>query len=209
MQRPGIVGVALNHQVTAFNTLRTLQQNRSSEHCDLIQEPNLQPNTGPGVPYFNGEWTGEGTSTGTTARRLIPDSSPAPAGTSISRRARASASAGNKVPTLAQMVSQNRLSRVTNSTAQLLLVEENMLLHLPPERPLVIQLKDSIEFRNICTHMTLQVEDWKFDKDVSEAQQCLRTIISNLITALSTLNSEFCDTATEDLHSILKNLTEA
>ncbi|OCT93056.1 leukemia-associated protein 7 [Xenopus laevis] len=207
MQRPGIVGVALNHQDTAFNTLRALQQDRRSEPCALIAEVNLLPSTA-----MNGECAGEGASSGRTrtAREMQADStnSSSPATVSASNPRRTPSSAGSKGPTLAQMASQNRLSRVTNSTAQLLLVEQNVLQHLPPERPLLIQLKDSIEFRNICTHMALQVEDRKFDKDVSEAQQCLRTIITDLITALSALHLEFCEAATEDLRSILKNLTE-
>ncbi|KAE8627164.1 hypothetical protein XENTR_v10006892 [Xenopus tropicalis] len=209
MQRPGMVGVALNHQVTAFHTLRALLQDRGSEPCVLIEEPHPLPITG--LTALNDECAGEGTSTSRTrtARELQPDSASLySASVTTSSALRAGSAAGTKAPTLAQMASQNRLSRVTNSTAQLLLVEQNMLQHLPPERPLGIQLKDSIEFRNICTHMALQEEDRKFDKDVNEAQQCLRTIITNLITALLALNSEFCAAAAEDLRSILKKLTE-
>ncbi|XP_053313729.1 leukemia-associated protein 7 [Spea bombifrons] len=111
-----------------------------------------------------------------------------------------------KAPTLAQIASRNRLSRVLHCTAQLLLVEQDALNHLPLDHPVTIQLKDSIEFRNICTHMALQIDDRKFDKDLNAANECLRTIITDLILALSVFSSDFFESATEKLRQILKNL---
>ncbi|KAG8452806.1 hypothetical protein GDO86_004555 [Hymenochirus boettgeri] len=195
MQGSGLATVALNHQVTAFNILRVLVQERNPETCPAQPMATIQLNAG------STHGAGEG------SNRSDSDTDSTDFYNSFIINEPARSDSKGKSQTLAQVASQNLLSRVTNSTAQLLLVEQNVLQRLQLERPLVIQLKDSIEFRNICTHMALQVEDMKFDRDVKEAQQCLRTIISRLISALLAFSSDLCDKATEDLKAILKNLS--
>lgn len=108
--------------------------------------------------------------------------------------------------TLAQKASRNRLSRVAKSTLSLLVVEENILDHLDHQFP--VQLKDSIEFRNICTHMALQTDDRRFDQDLNLAQECLTAIITNMTWDITNKTCDFCETVQEQLKRILQKLQE-
>ncbi|XP_044143898.1 leukemia-associated protein 7 [Bufo gargarizans] len=110
--------------------------------------------------------------------------------------------------TLAQKASRNRLSRVARSTLSLLVVEENILDHLPLDHQFSMQLKDSIEFRNICTHLALQTDDRRFDQDLNLAQKCLSTIITNMTWDITNRNCDFCETVQEQLKLILQKLHE-
>ncbi|XP_075706171.1 leukemia-associated protein 7 [Rhinoderma darwinii] len=110
--------------------------------------------------------------------------------------------------TLAQKASRNRLSRVTRSTLSLLVVEGNILDHLALDHQFSMQLKDSIEFRNICTHMALQTDDRRFDQDLSLAHECLTTIITNMTWDITNETCDFCETVQEQLKLILQKLQE-
>ncbi|KAG9491857.1 leukemia-associated protein 7 [Eleutherodactylus coqui] len=110
--------------------------------------------------------------------------------------------------TLAQKASRNRLSRVARSTQSLLMVEENILDHLSLDHQFSMQLKDSIEFRNICTHMALQTDDRRFDQDLNLAQEYLSTIIANMTWEATNKTCDFCETVQEQLKVILQKLRE-
>ncbi|CAI9578503.1 unnamed protein product, partial [Staurois parvus] len=110
--------------------------------------------------------------------------------------------------TLAQRASRHRLSRVARSILELLLVEENMLQHLPLDHQFTMQIKDSIEFRNICIHMALQTDDRRFDQDLNSAQECLTQIIANMTWDTSSKTCDFCYTAQEQLKQILQKLQD-
>lgn len=66
--------------------------------------------------------------------------------------------------------------------------------------------QDSIEFRNICSHMALQREGQQFEKDLHEAHQCLKTIIEKLIWSLAVFPSEPYIPVRSALRQILQNL---
>ncbi|XP_074838795.1 leukemia-associated protein 7 [Carettochelys insculpta] len=110
--------------------------------------------------------------------------------------------------TLTQIAVHSMLSRIVASTSQLVSVEQTLLLPLFQEHPFPIHLKDSVEFRNICSHMALQLEGQQFDRDLHAAHRCLRSIVEKLIHSLAVSPSDVYATAKASLRQILQNLPE-
>ncbi|KAM7177658.1 leukemia-associated protein 7 [Macrochelys suwanniensis] len=110
--------------------------------------------------------------------------------------------------TLTQIAVHSMLSRIVDSTSQLVSVEQTLLLPLFKEHPFPIHLKDSVEFRNICSHMALQLEGQQFDRDLHAAHQCLRTIVEKLSHSLAVFPSDLYAIARASLRQILQNLPE-
>ncbi|OPJ67143.1 leukemia-associated protein 7 [Patagioenas fasciata monilis] len=108
--------------------------------------------------------------------------------------------------TLREMALRSKLSRLVEATSQLVEVEQTLLLPLLQQHPLPLYPKGSIEFRNICSHMALQREGQQFEKDLREAQQCLKTIIEKLICSLAVFPSDSCISVRFALRQILQNL---
>ncbi|XP_018411943.1 PREDICTED: leukemia-associated protein 7 [Nanorana parkeri] len=184
MPLPAVLRDVVSHQAKALNTLLPLLEQRGM-HCGI---PNLFIAEGatisglchPQVQQAGTELPSDDTDSGSSPRCL----------------------------TLAQRASRHRLSRVARSILELLLVEENMLQHLPLDHQFTMQIKDSVEFRNICTHMALQTEDRRFDQDLNSAQECLTQIISNMTWDTSSKTCDFCHSAQEQLKRILQKLHE-
>ncbi|NXS27814.1 LEU7 protein, partial [Pomatostomus ruficeps] len=90
--------------------------------------------------------------------------------------------------TLQEMVLCSKMSLLEEATSHLV---EYLLLPLLQQHPLALhptlreRQEDSIEFRNICSHMALQRVGQQFQKDLHEAHQCLKTIIEKLICSLA------------------------
>ncbi|KAM8977601.1 leukemia-associated protein 7 [Pelodytes ibericus] len=224
MPGPSVLGIAMEHQTTAFYTLRTLMQTRflssgephnglKEEADHLLSAPHRDNEEGSSSSVICANTGRPRIIMGLEAMRGEPATSTREHFTSSPRliytanyRGVSSTTSSRKAPTLAHIASRNCLSRVLKCTAQLLLVEQDAVNHLPLNCPLNIQLKDNIEFSNICTHMTLQVEDRLFGLDLNAAQGCLKTIITDLILAFSAFSSEFFDAATDQLNQILHNL---
>ncbi|XP_069496243.1 leukemia-associated protein 7 [Ambystoma mexicanum] len=110
--------------------------------------------------------------------------------------------------TLAERATDNRLSRVTDLTSQLLSVEQNLLCPLAENLPFSIHLKDSIEFRNICSHMAMQLEGQHFDRDLLAAHHCLKTIVKKLIQSLAAHPLDSHNDARSALTDILQNIPD-
>ncbi|XP_049634806.1 leukemia-associated protein 7 [Suncus etruscus] len=110
--------------------------------------------------------------------------------------------------TLARMAMRSALARVVDSTSELVSVEQTLLSPLQQERPFPIHLKDSVEFRNICSHLALQIEGQQFDRDLNAAHQCLKTIVKKLIQSLANLPSDAHVVACASLRQILQNLPD-
>ncbi|NXL33427.1 LEU7 protein, partial [Glaucidium brasilianum] len=108
--------------------------------------------------------------------------------------------------TLREMALRSKMSRLIGATSQLLQVEQTLLLPLLKEHPLPLHPKDSIEFRNICSHMALQREEQQLERDLHEAHQCLKTIIEKLICSLEVLPSDSYIPVRSVLRQILQNL---
>ncbi|XP_037655866.1 leukemia-associated protein 7 [Choloepus didactylus] len=110
--------------------------------------------------------------------------------------------------TLAGTAVRSALARVADSTSELVSVEQTLLGPLQQERPFPIHLKDSVEFRNICSHLALQIEGQQFDRDLNAAHQCLKTIVKKLIQSLANLSSDVHMVACASLRQILQNLPD-
>ncbi|KAM6438925.1 leukemia-associated protein 7 [Rhynochetos jubatus] len=108
--------------------------------------------------------------------------------------------------TLREMALLSKLSRLVEATSRLVQVERTLLLPLLQQHPLPLHPKDSIEFRNICSHMALQREGQQFERDLQEAHQCLKTIIEKLICSLAVFPSDSCIPVRATLRQILQNL---
>ncbi|XP_061850289.1 leukemia-associated protein 7 [Colius striatus] len=108
--------------------------------------------------------------------------------------------------TLREMALHSKMSRLVEATSQLVQVEQTLLLPLLEQNPLPLHPKDSIEFRNICTHMALQRDSQQFESDLHEAHQCLKTIIGKLICSLEAFPLESYIPVRSALRQILRNL---
>ncbi|KFO27832.1 Leukemia-associated protein 7 [Fukomys damarensis] len=106
------------------------------------------------------------------------------------------------------MAMRSALARVVDSTSELVSVEQTLLGPLQQERSFPIHLKDSVEFRNICSHLALQIEGQQFDRDLNAAHQCLKTIVKKLIQSLANLPSDAHMVACASLRQILQNLPD-
>ncbi|NXP05159.1 LEU7 protein, partial [Thinocorus orbignyianus] len=108
--------------------------------------------------------------------------------------------------TLREMALRSKLSRLVEATSLLVQVEQTLLLPLLQQHPLSLHPKDSIEFRNICSHMALQREGQQFERDLHEAHQCLKIIIEKLICSLAVSPSDSYIPARSALRQILRDL---
>ncbi|NXH74560.1 LEU7 protein, partial [Hydrobates tethys] len=108
--------------------------------------------------------------------------------------------------TLREMALRSKVSRLVEATSRLLQVEQTLLLPLLQQHPLPLHPKDSIEFRNICSHMALQREGQQLERDLHEAHQCLKTIIEKLICSLAVFPSDSYILVRSALRQILQNL---
>uniref|UniRef100_G1MZS8 Deleted in lymphocytic leukemia 7 n=1 Tax=Meleagris gallopavo TaxID=9103 RepID=G1MZS8_MELGA len=101
---------------------------------------------------------------------------------------------------------QLRLKRPETLREKALCTEQTFLLPLVKQHPFPLHPKDSIEFRNICSHMALQREGQQFEKDLHEAHQCLKMIIEKHICSLAVFPSESYIPVRSALRQILQNL---
>ncbi|NXT40286.1 LEU7 protein, partial [Pelecanoides urinatrix] len=108
--------------------------------------------------------------------------------------------------TLREMALRSKMSRLIEATSRFVQVEQTLLLPLLQQHPLPLHPKDSIEFRNICSHMALQREGQQFERDLHEAHQCLKTIIEKLICSLAVFPSDSYIPVRSALRQILQNL---
>ncbi|KGL91139.1 Leukemia-associated protein 7 [Charadrius vociferus] len=108
--------------------------------------------------------------------------------------------------TLREMALHSKMSRLVEATSRLIQVEQTLLLPLLQQHPLSFHPKDSIEFRNICSHMALQREGQQLERDLHEAHQCLKTIIEKLICSLAVFPSDSYIPVRSALRQILQNL---
>ncbi|NWS40242.1 LEU7 protein, partial [Probosciger aterrimus] len=108
--------------------------------------------------------------------------------------------------TLREKALHSKMSRLVEATSRLVQIEQSLLLPLLQQHPLPLHPKDSIEFRNICSHMVLQREGQQFDRDLHEAHQCLKTIVEKLICSLATFPSDSCILVLSALRQIRQDL---
>uniref|UniRef100_A0A8C3FP47 Deleted in lymphocytic leukemia 7 n=1 Tax=Chrysemys picta bellii TaxID=8478 RepID=A0A8C3FP47_CHRPI len=185
--------VSLNHQLVALQTLQLLHHQQQGEDARACH------------PHYKLDQASPPLSTGMYGPALHDMGQ----GLDTARSSQAQEQLGPARPrTLAQIAVHSMLSRIVDSTSQLVSVEQTLLLPLFQEHPFPIHLKDSIQFRNICSHMALQLEGQRFDRDLHAAHQCLRTIIEKLIHSLAVFPSDLYAIAQASLRQILQNLPE-
>ncbi|KAJ1114854.1 hypothetical protein NDU88_003084 [Pleurodeles waltl] len=235
MARPGPLLSSISHQTVALKTLRHLQQqkglcpegssvpavaldgegtphtdrggvNRSSAVCDTVSifaraESDPERQCSAMTPQRSAQEELRASAPSSRQRTLTDRR--------LAQRTSSHLSGSSPVTrTLAERASDNRLSRVTELTSQLLSVEQCLLSLLAENQPFSVHLKDSIEFRNICSHMALQLEGQHFDRDLIAAHHCLKTIVTKLIQSLATYPPDFHDDARSALREILQNIPD-
>ncbi|XP_003800762.1 leukemia-associated protein 7 [Otolemur garnettii] len=220
MASPAPLVASISHQMVALQTLQLLQQEwgwgdgpgrpgslREPDHVSAAPASRLsQLRTRPG-PGREEAGRGVGASLeGDGAQASSPEAE-------VVRDAEGGAELlplpGDRGPcTLARMAMRSALARVVDSTSELVSVEQTLLGPLQQERSFPIHLKDSVEFRNICSHLALQIEGQQFDRDLNAAHQCLKTIVKKLIQSLANLPSDTHMVACASLRQILQNLPD-
>ncbi|NXG27176.1 LEU7 protein, partial [Dromaius novaehollandiae] len=223
MAGPAALLASISHQLGGLRTLRLLQgagpwgdeaAAQGLPHCPGHAAQTQTPGAG-GSWHSPGGVCRPGQSWGPEAERKAPGKSPRGGAAS---RERALPDPGAAVPepaaqpgpakpgTLREAALRSKLVRVVGAAAQLVEAEQTLLLPLLQERSFPVHLKDSIEFRNICSRMALQKEGQQFDRDLHEAHQCLKTIIEKLIYSLAVFPSESYIPVRSALRQILQNL---
>ncbi|CAM4374785.1 unnamed protein product [Lepidochelys olivacea] len=223
--------VSLNHQLVALQTLQLLHHQQQGEdarpchpHYKLDQASSLL-STGMSGPALHD--MGQGLEASRSSR-VQEQEEGRRAASKTSEEEEGEEECGSQAPsnpgepgpkdsrqldparprTLTQIAVHSMLSRIVDSTSQLVRVEQTLLLPLFQEHPFPIHLKDSVEFRNICRHMALQLEGQRFDRDLHAAHQCLRNIIKKLMHSLAVFPSDLYAIAQASLRQILQNLPE-
>ncbi|XP_003913946.1 leukemia-associated protein 7 [Papio anubis] len=220
MASPAPLVASISHQMVALETLQLLQQEwgwgdgpgapgnpRDPEHVSTAPARRSGPPRARPGPWREERGGGMGTrNRGTAARTGSPEEE-------VVRGAEGGAELlpfpQDRGPcTLARMAMRSALARVVDSTSELVNVEQTLLGPLQQERSFPIHLKDSVEFRNICSHLALQIEGQQFDRDLNAAHQCLKTIVKKLIQSLANLPSDAHVVACASLRQILQNLPD-
>ncbi|XP_012321664.2 leukemia-associated protein 7 isoform X1 [Aotus nancymaae] len=219
MASPAPLVASIGHQMVALQTLQLLQQEwgwgdgpgapgnpRDPDHVSTApvrRSGRLRAWPGPGREERGGGVGARNRGTGARA------SSPEEVVRGAEGGAELLAFPRDRGPcTLARMAMRSALARVVDSTSELVSVEQTLLEPLQQERSFPIHLKDSVEFRNICSHLALQIEGQQFDRDLNAAHQCLKTIVKKLIQSLANLPSDAHMVACASLRQILQNLPD-
>ncbi|XP_019506369.1 PREDICTED: leukemia-associated protein 7 isoform X1 [Hipposideros armiger] len=218
MASPAPLVASISHQMVALQTLQLLQQEwgwgdgpgapRSPQDPDLVSAASVcRSGPWPARPGLGREEGGGGRGSWNEGSGA---SSPE---VEVVRGAEGGAQLlpfprGRGPCTLARIAMRSALARVVDSTSELVSVEQTLLGPLQQERSFPIHLKDSVEFRNICSHLALQIEGQQFDRDLNAAHQCLKTIVKKLIQSLANLPSDAHVVACASLRQILQNLPD-
>ncbi|XP_004633190.1 leukemia-associated protein 7 [Octodon degus] len=220
MTSPAPLVASISHQLVALQTLQLLQQEwgwgdgpgAPGSPRDTDHVPTAAPSSsGPMRALRQPEPEEEGRDVGATN-----GGAPEQTGSPEVEGVRGAESGAELLPfprergpcPLARMAMRSALARVVDSTSELVSVEQTLLGPLQQERSFPIHLKDSVEFRNICSHLALQIEGQQFDRDLNAAHQCLKTIVKKLIQSLANLPSDAHMVACASLRQILQNLPD-
>nr|XP_047924291.1 leukemia-associated protein 7 [Anser cygnoides] len=209
MVGPAVLLESLEHQAGALRTLQLVWGGREAATASRLPLSPSQPSmaqtssTGPARYSPGGEMD---RALGKTPEEEEESGDLTPLSPSESRPHMLSQPRLVRNETLREVALRSKLSRVVDATSRLIEVEQTLLLPLIQKHPFPLHPKDSIEFRNICSHMALQREGQQFEKDLHEAHQCLKTIIEKLIWSLAVFPSEPYIPVRSALRQILQNL---
>ncbi|XP_012890287.1 PREDICTED: leukemia-associated protein 7 [Dipodomys ordii] len=220
MASPAPLVASISHQMVALQTLQLLQQEWGWGEGPGAPGSSRGPDHVPATPAHRPGPTrarlGPGRSEECRGWRTRNGGAGVPASSPEVEVVRGAEGGGELLPfpqarrpcTLARMAMRSALARVVDSTSELVSVEQTLLEPLQQERSFPIHLKDSVEFRNICSHLALQIEGQQFDRDLNAAHQCLKTIVKKLIQSLANLPSDAHVVACASLRQILQNLPD-
>ncbi|XP_042189991.1 leukemia-associated protein 7-like [Callorhinchus milii] len=110
--------------------------------------------------------------------------------------------------TIAHMARESKLSRFVDLTSELTAVEQRGLCPLPEPHFFPVELKLSVELRNICVRLATRKDGFQLDGDLKEIEDCLMNIVNQLLLSLSLYNSESHLQATEMLKGFLKKFPD-
>ncbi|XP_049709163.1 leukemia-associated protein 7 [Elephas maximus indicus] len=183
MASPAPLVASISPQVVALQTLQLLQQEWGWGDCPGASGSPRDPDHASAAPARRSGQSRPGRGPGAgRGRRGSPEMEAvrgAEGGAELLPFPRAR---GPCAP--ARMAMRSALASVVDSTSELVSVEQTLLGPLLQERAFPIYLKDSVEFRNICSPLALQIEGQQFDRDLTAAHQCLKTIVKKLIQSL-------------------------
>uniref|UniRef100_A0A8B9PGV8 Deleted in lymphocytic leukemia 7 n=1 Tax=Apteryx owenii TaxID=8824 RepID=A0A8B9PGV8_APTOW len=203
MAGPAALLASISHQLRGLRTLRLLlgvgPQGDEAMACGPPRRPRPTAQTQTAGAGGSRHGAGDAHELG---RTWGPEAEGKASGESPGGEAPGAARPG----TLREAALRSKLARVAGAAARLVEAEQTLLLPLLQEHPFPVHLKDSIEFRNICSRMALQKEGQQFDRDLHEAHQCLKTIIEKLICSLAVFPSESYSPVRSTLRQILQNL---
>ncbi|XP_005668453.2 leukemia-associated protein 7 [Sus scrofa] len=220
MASPAPLAASISHQMVALHTLQLLQQEwgwgdapgapEGSHDLDCVStapacrsgSPLARP--GPGCEEESG---GRGSRNGGSWAQASSPEAEVMRGAEGGRKLLPLPRGRGPACTLAGRAMRCALARVVDSTSGLVSVEQTLLAPLQQERSFPIHLKDSVEFRNICSHLALQ-QGQQFDRDLDAAHQCLKTIVKKPIQSLASLPSDVHVVACASLRQILQNLPD-
>uniref|UniRef100_A0A8D0NVM7 Deleted in lymphocytic leukemia 7 n=1 Tax=Sus scrofa TaxID=9823 RepID=A0A8D0NVM7_PIG len=221
MASPAPLAASISHQMVALHTLQLLQQEwdwgdapgapEGSHDLDCVStapacrsgSPLARP--GPGCEEESG---GRGSRNGGSWAQASSPEAEVMRGAEGGRKLLPLPRGRGPACTLAGRAMRCALARVVDSTSGLVSVEQTLLAPLQQERSFPIHLKDSVEFRNICSHLALQLEGQQFDRDLDAAHQCLKTIVKKPTQSLASLPSDVHVVACAFLRQILQNLPD-
>ncbi|NXJ09679.1 LEU7 protein, partial [Odontophorus gujanensis] len=226
MAGPAALLESLGHQAEALRALQAVwggREDGAAPHppCSLTQPSQAQCDStgqrGPAWPRSGGktEVDGLGWAWELEEDRKTPGKSPeeeeksgdlTPLSIGEPRPQRLSQLWLERPETLREKALRSKLSRLVDATTRLVALEQTFLLPLIQQHPFPLYPKDSIEFRNICSHMALQRGGQQFEKDLHEAHQCLKMIIEKRICSLAVFPSESYIPVRSALRQILQNL---
>ncbi|KAG2457308.1 LEU7 protein, partial [Polypterus senegalus] len=109
--------------------------------------------------------------------------------------------------TLAQKGREGLLSRLAEVASEIIR-EQQSLLELPQTQNILVHPKQSIELRNICSRMALQVKTIHADRNLKDLQDCLKSIAETLLSSLSNSSTEQHKLAARNLGKMLSSFPE-
>ncbi|XP_051781722.1 leukemia-associated protein 7 [Erpetoichthys calabaricus] len=109
--------------------------------------------------------------------------------------------------TLAQKGREGLLSRLAEVASEVIR-EQQSLIELPQTQNILVHPKQSIELKNICSRMALQVKTSHTDRNLKDLRDCLKSIAETLLSSLSNSSTEQQKLAARNLGKMLSSFPE-
>ncbi|XP_072902008.1 leukemia-associated protein 7 [Hemitrygon akajei] len=90
--------------------------------------------------------------------------------------------------TILQVARESKLKRLIGLTSDLVNLEQNSLLHLKGIY-FQVEFKLSVDLRNTCERLATREDCLRLDGDLKAVEECLRSLVNQLLLSLSSDNS--------------------